>query len=178
MAPSDLTHLHTAPDEHPAPSRGVPGAKPQTRDSVAQVTHLALARRRRQTSDPLGSRRAAHHVHGVSRLDRPSLVAPPRHSSPLCPSPSPDWAPQPLALYPFPRRGLERPQPALLRGTPDDVRLGRARRQRGVALAGAADASSGDRVPAFRLLRLLARRAMAQYLATVSRLPLGPSRSW
>ncbi len=179
MAPSDRHHTHTAPDELPASRRGVSGAEPQTRDSVASLEDLALARRHRQSSNADRPRRTTHHVDRVSRLDRQALVAPPRHSSPLCIDPSDDWAPQPLALHPFARRSMEREyRKWLLRRPTDDVRLGRTRRQRRPALAGATDASSGDWVPAFRLLRLLARGTVAEYLATVSRLPVGPSRSW
>ncbi len=179
MAPSDLTHLHTAPDEHPAPRRGVPGAEPQTRDSVAQIEDVELARRRRTSSNPDRPRRTAHHVDRVSRLARQALVAPPRHSSPLRPSPPDDWAPQPLALHPFPRRRMERADRKwLLWWTPDDVRLGRPRRRRGTPVAGAADESRGDRVQAFRLLERMVGRTMAQHLAALSRLQLGPSRSW
>ncbi len=170
MAPSDLTHLHTAPDEHPASRRGVPGAQSQTRHSVAPLEDLALAGHSGKSPDTERSRRASHHIYGVPSLDRQAVESPPHPGTPLRPSPPADRASEPLALHTQPRRLLERADRQwLLWWTPDDVRLGRPRRQRRPALAGAADASSGDRVPAFRLLAGVARRAVAKHIATVSR---------
>ncbi len=178
MATRTRHNDRTTPTE-PAPGSGIAGAEPQTRHSVAPPTNVVLGNAGWATSDLYPTCRTPHDFRCVPSLDRPSLVTPPRHSSPLCVSPPDDWAPQPLALHPQPRRILERADRQwLLWWTPDDVRLGRPRRQRRPALAGGTDASSRDRVSAFRLLRLMARRAVAEYFATLSRLPVGPSRSW
>ncbi len=172
MAPSDLTHLHTAPDGLPASRRGVPGAEPQTRHSVASVTDLALARFGREIQNSIRLCRTEDPLDCLSFVARPS-VEPSQNPGPQVRARTPRLSggtPLALVVHPQSRRSMERADgQRILRRTPDDVRLGRARRQRGLALPGGPDAGSGDRVPPFRLLRLLARRAVAEYVATLSR---------
>ncbi len=151
----------------------------QTGHRVAPVTDLALARHRRQDQDAHRARRDADSFDGVPRLDRTSLVAPSPHGTTTS-STAPGYrAPLTLALHPSGRRRVERRGRTLLRRAPDVLRLGRAHRRRLVALPVRADAGSRDRLRAVRLLTRVARRAVAQYVTTVSRSGLGGSlRTW
>jgi hypothetical protein len=67
----------------------------------------------------------------------------------------------------------------LLRRITDDLRVGRTRRQRRLALTGSADGSSGDGIPTERLLRSMVAGSVACQFAKMLGLPLaGPARMW
>ncbi len=168
MAHSTRNHDRTTPAE-PASSRGVSGAESPSRDRVASSTHLVLGNAGWANSDLYPPCRTPNDFCCVPGVDRSALVAPPDQGSPLRAGPPSDRPPRPVALHPLPRGSVERAdRKRVLRRATDDVRLGWTGRQRGTTLAGAADAGSGDRLPAFRLLRLLAPRSVAGYLSSLS----------
>ncbi len=142
---------------------------------LSPQSRMALAGCGWPTPDDLPLRGAPHEFGGVPDLDQPPMAAPPRPSAEI--EATAALAQVALALYPQPGGRLEREHGQRFPGrTPDDSRLGRSC-STGPAESVGADGTCGAPVPRFRLLRLLARRAMAQYLATLSRVPLGPSKS-
>ena len=182
MAPSDLTHLHTAPDELPASRRGVPGAEPQTRHSVASVTDLALARFGREIQNSIRLCRTEDPLDCLSFVARPS-VEPSQNPGPQVRARTPRLSggtPLALVVHPQSRRSMERADgQRILRWPPDDVRLGWPSRECGPALASCPDAGSGDGVPPVWLFDCMARGAMAEHKPALLGLPLtGPARVW
>ncbi len=177
MASRTRHNDRTTPTQEPAAHCGVRGAERQAGDRLEPPTHLALAGRGPHppfadypwgTQDPFGrlSQVGRAAMEQATTLRLPSGTPPPPFGS---------WDPasRALALHPLARGGVERQhRQRLLRRLADDVRLGRTGRECGPTLADGTDAGSGDRVPAFRLLRLLDRGAMAEYLAALSRVSI------
>ena len=178
MDPDTRHNDRTTPEQEPTARRGIASAERPTGDRLEPPTHLALAGRGRRSSDPLGSRREAHFLYGVLGLDRQAVESPPHPSTPLRPSAPADRAPGALVVYPQPGGLMARQHGQwVLRRPTRDFRVERSSQTRPTQ-PDRADVGRRTSVPRFRLLRRLARRAMAEYLAAVSLLPLGPSRSW
>ena len=155
-----------------------PGHESAPRDPVSPGEDMVVSGQGRCGSYTIRAHGTANFELVVPGLAQPPLAAPPGPSK-KTQATAAALAQVTLALHPFAGGRMERPGGALLRWPADDVRLGRTRRQRRPTVAGATDASSGDRVPALRLLRLLARRAVAQYVAALSCVSLiGPTKTW
>ncbi len=174
LASSDRHHLHTAPREQ-ASSCPDAGTEPQTRDNVAPLEDVALGSVSWKNANANLARGTAYGVYLVPSLDRQALVTPAGPRPPLL-ALTPTDPPGAVGVHSPRRRVVERSGRPVLRRIADDVRLGRARRECSLALARATDARGRDGLPAIRLLGRLARGAVAEYVAAVSR--AGSLRFW
>ncbi len=154
-----------------------PGHQPASSCSVPPGENVVVSGSSRCGSYTLRLRRAPNLEHWVLVLDQPPLATSPLSSAEIEPTAA-ALAQVAVALHPFARGRMARQHgERVLRWPARDFRLERSRPTRSTQ-PDRADAGRRRSVPRFRLLRLLARRAMAQYLATLSRVPLGPLRTW
>lgn len=173
--------LVTPAAPEPGTSDDQPGAGAEARDPVPPAQSVADAESRWDQQIAYALRRAQDYSDPFLALGQSLVAAALAPSSQSSRFEAGDRSSAPLVVHPQWRGRLEREHREwLLRRSPDDSWLvWRPRSSRLERSGHGADDGSGASIPRFRLLARLARGAVAQYVAALSRLRVGgPTRVW